>query len=63
MDCLYQKTFNLDWPTVSEIRHILKHVLTAISVKNQDIDAAGLVATEYLTSSLVCIQWVCKLKL
>ncbi len=52
MDCLYQKSFSLDWPTVSEIRHILKHVLTAISVKNQDIDAAGLVATEYLTNLL-----------
>ncbi|MAD02964.1 MAG: fused two-component system sensor histidine kinase/response regulator/phosphatase [Pseudoalteromonas sp.] len=52
MDCLYQRSFSLDWPTVSEIRHILKHVLTAISVKNQDIDAAGLVATEYLTNLL-----------
>ncbi|HCV03004.1 MULTISPECIES: SpoIIE family protein phosphatase [Pseudoalteromonas] len=52
MDCLYQKSFQLDWPIVSEIRHILKHVLTAISVKNQDIDAAGLVATEYLTNLL-----------
>ena len=52
MDCLYQKSFQLDWPIVSEIRHILKHVLTAISVKNQDIDAADLVATEYLTNLL-----------
>lgn len=52
MDCLYQKSYTLDWPIVSEIRLVLKHILTAISVKHQDIDAAGLVATEYLTNLL-----------
>ncbi|NMR24179.1 SpoIIE family protein phosphatase [Pseudoalteromonas sp. NEC-BIFX-2020_015] len=50
MDTLYQRKFTLQWSAVSEIRQVLKHVLTALSVRNSDIDSAGLVSTEYLTN-------------
>ena len=50
MDILFERRFELLWPTLSEIRLVLKHVLRALNVKKDEVDAAGLVATEYLTN-------------
>eukprot|EP00487_Bulimina_marginata_P009214 TRINITY_DN3586_c0_g1_i3.p2 TRINITY_DN3586_c0_g1~~TRINITY_DN3586_c0_g1_i3.p2 ORF type:complete len:134 (+),score=22.76 TRINITY_DN3586_c0_g1_i3:1329-1730(+) len=50
MDILFERRFELLWPTLTEIRQVLKHVLGALSVKRDEADAAGLVATEYLTN-------------
>lgn len=50
MEKLFEKRFQLLWPTVTEIRQILKHVLGALSVNCDEIDAAGLSITEYLTN-------------
>ena len=50
MDILFERRFELLWPTLTEIRQVLKHVLGALSVTRDEADAAGLVATEYLTN-------------
>ena len=50
MDILFERRFELLWPTLTEIRQVLKHVLGALSVKREEVDAAGLAATEYLTN-------------
>ncbi|ALQ07892.1 MULTISPECIES: SpoIIE family protein phosphatase [Pseudoalteromonas] len=50
MDILFERRFELLWPTLTEIRLILKHVLRALNVKKDEVDAAGLVTTEYLTN-------------
>lgn len=50
MDILFERRFELLWPTLTEIRLVLKHVLGALSVKRDEVDAAGLAATEYLTN-------------
>ena len=50
MDILFERRFELLWPTLSEIRLVLKHVLRALNVKKDEVDAAGLVTTEYLTN-------------
>jgi sigma-B regulation protein RsbU (phosphoserine phosphatase) len=50
MDTLFERRFELDWPVITEIRQVLKHVLGALSVSQDQVDAAGLVCTEYLTN-------------
>ncbi|MBQ4846089.1 SpoIIE family protein phosphatase [Pseudoalteromonas sp. MMG005] len=49
---IYHRRFSLIAPAVTEIRHVLKHVLSGLAVLSDDLDAAGLVITEYLTNLL-----------
>ncbi|GAA59836.1 hypothetical protein P20652_1700 [Pseudoalteromonas sp. BSi20652] len=41
MDILFERRFELLWPTLSEIRQILKHVLGALNVKKMKLMLPG----------------------
>lgn len=49
---IYHRRFSLIAPAITEIRQVLKHVLGGLSIIDDDLDAAGLVITEYLTNLL-----------
>jgi sigma-B regulation protein RsbU (phosphoserine phosphatase) len=49
---IYHRRFSLIAPAITEIRQVLKQVLGGLSIVDDDLDAAGLVITEYLTNLL-----------
>lgn len=50
MNTLLFRRFHLIWPTITDVRDVLKNVLSSYQVDSEDIDNAGLVITEYLTN-------------
>lgn len=49
---IYHRRFSLIAPAITEIRHVLKHVLGGLAIIDDHLDSAGLVITEYLTNLL-----------
>ncbi|BBN81655.1 fused response regulator/phosphatase [Pseudoalteromonas sp. A25] len=52
MDIKFHNRFSLIRPAITQVRHALKHVLGALKISDDDIDASALVITEYLTNLL-----------